>query len=182
VDGVTRKLNAPFMVIATQNNLYSTGTFPLPEPQLDRFLLSINMALPDMETQARLLKMHSQRGPQPADGGAILHAAELAAAQQECASLPVNDRVCRYITVICESLRKTDAGRGALSARASIAVMRAAQAAAWMESAPAVYPDHVKSVASAVLAHRLIIRDNRHGQGGDPLSLVGNVLQNTPVP
>lgn len=182
VDGVTRKLNAPFMVIATQNNLYATGTFPLPEPQLDRFLLSINMTLPDLETQAQLLKMHAQRGPQPADGGAILHASEVIAAQRECAAVPVNDRVCRYITVICESLRKTDAGRGALSARASIAVMRAAQAAAWMDNAPAVYPDHVKSIAPAVLAHRLILRDNRHGQTGDPAALVANVLQNAPVP
>jgi MoxR-like ATPase len=182
VDGVTRKLNPPFMVIATQNNLYATGTFPLPEPQLDRFLLSINMALPDMETQAQLLKLHASRGPQPPDTAPILHASEIVAAQREAAAVPVNDRVCRYITVICESLRKTDAGRGALSARASIAVMRAAQAVAWMENAPAVYPDHVKTVASAVLSHRLILRDNRHGQAGDPATLVANVLQNTPVP
>jgi MoxR-like ATPase len=182
VDGVTRRLNAPFMVIATQNNLYATGTFPLPEPQLDRFLLSISMSLPDMETQAQLLKMHAQRGPQPAPEGPLLHAADVVAAQQQCAAVPVNDRVCRYITVICESLRKTDAGRGALSARASIAVMRAAQAAAWMESAPAVYPDHVKSVAAAVLAHRLILRDNRHGQAGEPSALVANVLQSVAVP
>lgn len=182
VDGVTRKLNAPFMVIATQNNLYSTGTFPLPEPQLDRFLLSISMALPDMETQAQLLKMHAQRGPQPATEAPLLHASDIVSAQQQCAAIPVNDRVCRYITVICESLRKTDAGRGALSARASIAVMRAAQAAAWMENAPAVYPDHVKSVAAAVLAHRLIIRDNRHGQSGEPAALVANVLQSVAVP
>jgi MoxR-like ATPase len=182
VDGVTRKLNAPFMVIATQNNLYATGTFPLPEPQLDRFLLSIPMSLPDMETQAQLLKMHAQRGPQPPAEAPLLHAADIVAAQLEAAAVPVNDRVCRYITVICESLRKTDAGRGALSARASIAVMRAAQAAAWMESAPAVYPDHVKAVAAAVLAHRLILRDNRHGQTGEPAALVANVLQNVAVP
>src|SRR6185436_20352461 len=124
--------------------------------------------------------MHAQRGVQPPSEAAILHASDVVAAQQQCAAVPVNDRVCRYITVICESLRKTDAGRGALSARASIAVMRAAQAAAWIESAPAVYPDHVKSVAAAVLAHRLILRDNRHGQSGDPASLVANVLQNAP--
>ncbi len=182
VDGVTRKLNSPFMVIATQNNLYATGTFPLPEPQLDRFLLSIPMSLPDMETQAQLLKMHAQRGPRPPEEAALLHADEVVAAQEECAAVPVNDRVCRYITLICDSLRKTDAGRGALSARASIAVMRAAQAAAWLEQAPAVFPDHVKSVASAVLAHRLISRDNRHGQAGDPASIVANVLQSVPVP
>ena len=182
VDGVTRRLTSPFMVIATQNNLFSTGTFPLPEPQLDRFLLSISMGLPDLETQARLLQLHAQRGPQFQDNTPLLHADGIRAAQAEAAAVPVNDRVCRYITLVCESLRRSDAGRGTLSARAAIAVMRAAQAAAWLEEAKAVYPDHVKKVAPAVLAHRLIIKDNRHGQAADPASAVANVLENVPVP
>jgi MoxR-like ATPase len=182
VDGVTRTLQPPFMVIATQNNLYATGTFPLPEPQLDRFLLSIHMDLPDLDTQARLLQFHAQRGVTAPAEQPLLNAADILAAQQACAAVPVNDRVCRYITVLCEALRRTDAGRGSLSARASISVMRAAQAAAWLEDARAVYPDHVKAVAEAVLAHRLILRDTRHGQGGDARTLVRNVLENTPVP
>jgi MoxR-like ATPase len=182
VDGVTRKLTAPFMVIATQNNLYSTGTFPLPEPQLDRFLLSISMALPDLETQAQLLQMHAQRGSAPVVATPLLSADDLVAAQREVQSVLMNDRLCRYVTMICEALRKTDAGRGALSARASIALMRAAQAAAWLDSAKAVHPDHVKSVASAVLAHRLILRDNRHGQAADPAALVHAALASVAVP
>ncbi len=182
VDGVTRPLNSPFMVIATQNNQFSTGTFPLPEPQLDRFLLGINMTLPDLETQARLLKLHADRGPQFSETSPLLHADDIRAAQAEAASVPVNDRVCRYITLVCESLRRTDGGRGTLSARAAIAVMRAAQAAAWLEEAKAVYPDHVKKIASAVLAHRLILKDNRHGQATDPTTTIENVLSNVPVP
>jgi MoxR-like ATPase len=182
VDGVTRRLNSPFMVIATQNNLFSTGTFPLPEPQLDRFLLGINMTLPDLETQAKLLQLHAQRGPQFQETEPLLHADEIVAAQAEAAAVPVNDRVCRYITLVCESLRRTDGGRGTLSARAALAVMRAAQAAAWLDEAKAVYPDHVKKIAAAVLAHRLVIKDNRHGQAGDPVSTVENVLANVPVP
>lgn len=182
VDGVTRPLEAPFMVIATQNNVFATGTFPLPEPQLDRFLLSISMALPDLDTQAALLQMHAERGPQGAETTPILHSDEVRAAQREAAAVPVNDRVCRYITLICESLRRADGARGSLSARASIAVMRAAQAAAWLDEARAVYPDHVKKVAPAVLSHRLILRDSRHGQAGDAAQLVENVLANVPVP
>ena len=182
VDGVTRRLNSPFMVIATQNNQFSTGTFPLPEPQLDRFLLGINMTRPDLETQARLLKLHADRGPQFQETTPLLHADDIRAAQAEAAAVPVNDRVCRYITLVCESLRRTDGGRGTLSARAAIAVMRAAQAAAWLEEAPAVYPDHVKKIAAAVLAHRLVFKDNRHGPAGDPVTAVENVLANVPVP
>ena len=108
VDGVTRRLNSPFMVIATQNNQFSTGTFPLPEPQLDRFLLGINMTLPDLETQAKLLKLHADRGPQFQETTPLLHADDIRAAQAEAAAVPVNDRVCRYITLVCESLRRTD--------------------------------------------------------------------------
>lgn len=182
VDGVTRRLNAPFMVIATQNNVFSTGTFPLPEPQLDRFLLGINMFLPDLETQAKLLRLHAERGPAAVETSPLLHADDIRAAQAETAAVPVNDRVCRYITLICESLRRSDSGRGTLSARAAIAVMRASQAAAWLEDSKAVYPDHVKKVAAAVLAHRLILRDNRHGQVSDPTTMVENVLANVPVP
>lgn len=180
VDGVTRPLSAPFMVVATQNNLFSTGTFPLPEPQLDRFLLSINMTLPDLDTQARLLQMHAQRGPHLPEASPLLSAAEIRAAQQEAAAVPVNDRLCRYITLICESLRRADGAN--LSARAAIAVMRAAQAAAWLEEAKAVYPDHVKKVAAAVLAHRLILRDSRQGQASTPLAAVENVLAKVPAP
>ncbi len=182
VDGVTRPLSAPFMVIATQHNLFSTGTFPLPEPQLDRFLLSINMTLPDLDTQARLLQLHAQRGPQRQEISPLLHADDIRAAQQEAAAVPVNDRLCRYITLVCESLRRSDGGRTNLSARAAIAVMRAAQAAAWLDEAKAVYPDHVKKIAAAVLAHRLAPRDQRHGHASDPLATVESVLANVPVP
>ncbi len=182
VDGVTRPLAAPFLVIATQNNIYSSGTFPLPEPQLDRFLLSINMTLPDLETQARILLLHAGRGVQPASGTPILHAEDIAAMQQEVQRVTANDRLCKYVALICESLRKHEAGRGSLSARASIAVLRAAQAAAYLAGSNAVYPDHVKAVAPAVLSHRLAIRENRHQQGADPEQLIQTVLKNVPTP
>lgn len=182
VDGVTRKLESPFMVIATQNNLYSTGTFPLPEPQLDRFLLSIHMALPDAETQAQILELHAKHGAAPLPGAPVLHSDEVRAAQQAVSQIAVNDRICRYITAICEAVRKVEAGRTTLSARASIALMRAAQAAAWLDDAKAVHPDHIKAVAAPVLNHRIVQRESRHAQSTDPNAIVDNVLRTVPVP
>ncbi len=182
VDGVTRELAAPFMVIATQNNLYSSGTCPLPEPQLDRFLLSINMTLPDLETQSSILQLHAARGAAPQAETPLLHARDIAAMQQQVRQVAANDRICRYISLICESLRKQEGGRGSLSARASIAVLRAAQSAAFLAGAGAVYPDHVKTVAPAVLAHRLSIRDSRTQQGSDAEQVIATVLKNVPAP
>ncbi len=182
VDGITRPLASPFLVIATQNNAYSSGTFPLPEPQLDRFLLSITMTLPDLETQSQILQLHANRGSAPADTTPILTAAEIAQMQQAVRDIPANDRICRYIAFICESLRKQEGSRGCLSARASIAVLRAAQSAAYLAGAAAVYPDHVKMVAPAVLNHRLAVRENRGQAGPDAEQMIATVLRNAPTP
>jgi MoxR-like ATPase len=182
VDGVTRSLAAPFLVIATQNNAYSSGTFPLPEPQLDRFLMSINMTLPDLETQTHILQLHASMGTTPVETGPILTAGEIALMQQQVKAIPANDRICHYIAFICESLRKQEGSRGSLSARASIAVLRAAQATAYLAGANAVYPDHVKAVVPAVLSHRLNIREARGQQGPDAEQLIATVLRNAPTP
>lgn len=182
VDGVTRKLEAPFLVVATQNNLYSSGTFPLPEPQLDRFLLSINMTMPDLETQTTLLQLHAQRAHNPPSTDSILHADDVRAMQAEVSRIQVNERVCRYIANLCEEVRKQDAGRGGPSARASIAIMRAAQAMAYLTGSSAVHPDHVKAVAAPVMSHRIHGKDSRQGQAIDPEKLIAHVLQHLPVP
>ncbi len=182
VDGVTRALAAPFLVIATQNNAYSSGTFPLPEPQLDRFLMSINMTLPDLETQTHILQLHARMGTTAVETGPILTAAEIALMQQQVKAIPANDRICHYIAFICESLRKQEGSRGSLSARASIAVLRAAQATAFLAGANAVYPDHVKAVVPAVLSHRLNLREARGQQGPDAEQLIATVLRNAPTP
>jgi MoxR-like ATPase len=170
------------MVVATQNNLYASGTFPLPEPQLDRFLLSINMKMPDVETQASLLQLHAQRAQNPPSIEPILHSDDVRAMQGEVAQVQVNDRVCHYIANFCEDLRKQVGGRGGLSARASIALMRAAQALAYLTGNTAVYPDHVKEVAGPVMSHRIFSKDLRLNQSADPEQLIAYVLQHLPVP
>jgi len=177
IDGITRDLPRPFMVIATQNDTHSTGTFPLPEPQLDRFLLSLQMTLPDAVKQTEILLSHAARGAEPEiaphfdlDGETIL------SLQRKAAELPVSLAVAQYITSLCEALRRLSGSDESVSVRASLAILRAARANAFLESAPAVYPDHVQAVFPAVMRHRILSE-----QDFDPLELIGMALAKTAV-
>ena len=177
IDGITRDLPRPFIVIATQNDTHATGTFPLPEPQLDRFLLSLQMTLPDAGKQTEILLSHASRGADPEaapdfdlDGDTIL------SLQKRAAELPVSLAVAQYITALCEALRQLAGSNESVSVRASLAILRAARANAFLESAPAVYPDHVQAVFPAVMRHRILSE-----QDFDPLELIGMALSKTPV-
>ncbi|MGI8602006.1 MAG: AAA family ATPase [Verrucomicrobiales bacterium] len=157
IDGITRKLEAPFLVIATQNTVYASGTFPLPEPQLDRFLLSLTPQTPDLALLERILAMHAGRPQLQVEP--LLTTTEVREMQQAALSVPANDRLTGYIAALCHGTRKHEGLRGGLSPRAAISLMRAAQAVAWIESHPWVHPDDVKRVALPVLQHRLSTRD-----------------------
>jgi MoxR-like ATPase len=178
LDGVTRPLPEPFFVIATQNDTDRHGTFPLPEPQLDRFLLSIRMDLPAADIQQRILLAHAAgeiHGGTP--GGELLHPAAVMALQQSVKAVAVSAAVAAYITALCENLRRLAGSDHAVSVRASLGVMQAARAAAFLESAPAVYPDHVQALFPAVLRHRLVPED-----GSESAGLLAAALESTPVP
>ncbi len=177
IDGITRDLPRPFIVIATQNDTHATGTFPLPEPQLDRFLLSLRMTLPDAGKQTEILLSHAARGAEPEmspsfglDGETIL------ALQKKAAELPVSVAVAQYITALCEALRRLAGSNESVSVRASLAILRAARTNAFLESAPAVYPDHVQAVFPAVMRHRILSE-----QDFDPLELIAMALAKTAV-
>ncbi|MDP4623940.1 MAG: AAA family ATPase [Akkermansiaceae bacterium] len=178
IDGVTRDLPRPFIVIATQNDTHLTGTFPLPEPQLDRFLLSLEMTLPDAEKQTEIILSHAssdQGGEETPDFG--LDGAAILLLQEQAAAVPVSRAVAEYITALCEALRDLAGSRGSVSVRASLALLRAARANAFLESAPAVYPDHVQSVFPAVMRHRILC-----DQTFAPSELIGMALAQTKVP
>ncbi|MCX6875967.1 MAG: AAA family ATPase [Verrucomicrobia bacterium] len=177
LDGETRLLPEPFLVIATQNDTYATGTFPLPEPQLDRFLLSIAMTLPEPAVQSRILLAHAN-GEIPALNGdcALVSPAEIRALQEAVAALPVSAAIAEYITALCQGLRRLAGAEHAVSIRASLAILQAARAHAFLEAAPAVYPDHVQAVFSAVMRHRVLPHD-----GTDPALIVRTALEQTPV-
>ena len=178
IDGVSYTLPQPFMVIATQNDAHTTGTFPLPEPQLDRFLLSMVMSLPNAATQTEIILAHASRTtiiepPTSSDLSTqtILHL------QQQAAEVPVSAAIARYITNLCEALRRQAGSEESVSIRASLALLRAARANAFLESAPAVYPDHVQAIFGAVMRHRIL-----SDQGLDPLELIDVALAKTNIP
>ena len=182
VDGVSHRLPPPYMVIATQNSLYSSGTFPLPEPQLDRFLIAVTMVLPDAATQSQILALHASGGILGADVDPLMHADDVIVLQEAARAVPVNEKVCDYITAICESARRQRGMLQSISARAAIALMRAAQAVAYMEGHNAVYPDDVKRIAGAVLGHRLGIGDGLGGSAMSPEAAIEEIFKITPVP
>ncbi|MGB1128915.1 MAG: AAA family ATPase [Haloferula sp.] len=178
LDGTTHSLPEPFLVIATQNDSDRHGTFPLPEPQLDRFLLSIRMELPDAGTQKEILLGHA--GGEIAGNGsidALLQPEEILQLQKTVQQVPLHESMASYITALCETLRRLAGSDHSVSVRASLAVMQAARAAAFLEEAAAVHPDHVQSIFPAVLRHRLITAD-----GSDPLPLIRAALDSTEVP
>ncbi|MFN7343612.1 MAG: AAA family ATPase, partial [bacterium] len=129
IDGVSHRLPKPFMVIATQNDTHSSGTFPLPEPQLDRFLLSLRMSLPDAGTQTDILLSHASNNTEyleapdfGVDGETSQHL------QASVGSIPVSRPIAQYITDLCENLRKMAGSEQSVSIRASLALLRAARA------------------------------------------------------
>jgi len=177
IDGVSHILPKPFMVIATQNDTHTTGTFPLPEPQLDRFLLSLEMSLPDAKTQTEIVLAHASgeaRKNKQTDFG--LDGETIRELQAAAAELPVSRAIAEYITALCENLRKMAGSKQSVSIRASLAVLRAARANAFLEAAPAVYPDHVQAIFAATMRHR-ILSDQDH----DPMELIDNALSKTQV-
>lgn len=178
IDGITRDLPQPFIVIATQNDTHTTGTFPLPEPQLDRFLLSLEMVLPDAGKQTEIIMAHSARG---ADAAPVpdfdLDCGKILALQKVAAEVPVSKVIAEYITALCESLRRLAGSNQSVSIRASLAMLRAAKANAFLEGAPAVYPDHVQAVFAAVMRHRILSE-----QDFDPLEIIAMALSKTEIP
>ena len=181
VDGVTRPIQAPFLVIATQNTLYSAGTFPLPEPQLDRFLLSLTPPTPDAALLGEILALHSSKPhlPQP---GPLLTAAEVREAQEQVLRVPANERITGYIAALSHAVRKHEGLRGGLSPRAAIALLRASQAIAWLEGHPAVYPDDVKKAVIPVWLHRLPLRETADSSESGARQWLEHLLKVVPVP
>jgi MoxR-like ATPase len=178
IDGVTHILPKPFIVIATQNDTHATGTFPLPEPQLDRFLLSLEMTLPDAATQAEIVLAHAGGLlEKEMDAACFLDIQSILDLQKQASQVPVSAAIAHYITALCEALRQLAGSDQSVSIRASLALLRAARANAFLESAPAVYPDHVQAIFPAVMRHRIL-----SDQGLDPLEMIEIALARTEIP
>jgi MoxR-like ATPase len=181
VEGVTRPLPSPFIVLATQNPIEYEGTFPLPEAQLDRFLLRIHLGYPEPAQEVAVLQGQMVRHPIE-DLRPVTTAQELQALQQAVRRVHVEPQVQRYIVHIVGMTRDHgDVYLGA-SPRGSLALMRAAQARAMLAGRDYVIPDDIKVLAGAALAHRLIMSPEARMRSSTALAVVRHVLQEVPVP
>ena len=181
VEGITRPLPQPFIVLATQNPIEYEGTFPLPEAQLDRFLLRIHLGYPAPADEASVLQRQMLRHPIE-DLTAMTSASELQQLQQAVRSVHVDPQLQRYIVHLVGLTRDhPDVYLGA-SPRGSLALMRAAQARAMLLGRDYVIPDDVKALAVAALAHRLIMSPEARMRNATASAVVTSVLQEVPVP
>src|SRR6266480_747072 len=157
VDGQTYTLEPPFLVIATQNPVDHEGTFPLPEAQLDRFLIRLSLGYPALEEESKMLQRLQHVHPIE-KLGTVVSAQEVLACQEAIRDVYVDDKVRRYLLEIVQSTREHDDVQLGGSPRASIALFRTAQALAAMSGRNFVLPDDVKRMVMPVLGHRLILR------------------------
>jgi MoxR-like ATPase len=158
-DGQTYPLAAPFFVIATQNPVYQIGTFPLPESQLDRFLMRIDLGYPDPALERQLL-MGRDRRDLLSTLGAALTPQQLLLLQTKVATVHASEALLDYVQAVIKFTRTSTLFENGLSPRAAIALLRAAQAWALMHGHSGVLPEDVQAVLPAVVAHRLAPRDN----------------------
>ena len=178
--GVTRKLQEPFLVIATQNPVEIQGTFPLPEAQLDRFLLRLTPGYPSKEESVQILSRFLNASPLETLQS-VCAKEEIVAAQQSLSACEVSRPVQEYIVALCESTRRNENAQLGVSPRGMLALMRACQAYALIQGRSFVTPDDVQKLAVPVLAHRVIAR-GLYGKSGTGESIVQKALQDTPVP
>ncbi|MCA9178228.1 MAG: MoxR family ATPase [Planctomycetales bacterium] len=181
VDGITHTLRPPFLVIATQNPVDHEGTFPLPEAQLDRFLMKFSLGYPAFDEELRMLEMLEKEHPlnrlQP-----VVQAADLVACQQAVRTVHVDVKVRQYIMQLVHETREHDDLALGASPRASIALFRASQAMAALRGRNFVQPDDVKRIAQPVLAHRLILKPESRLRRVTAQQIVDEMLAEIAVP
>ncbi len=184
VDGTSRPLPAPFVVIATQNPVESHGTYPLPEAQLDRFLFKLLVTDPPVEVEQRIVRHHAD-GFDPTDLSRLLpatNAAEITAMQEYARGVRVEDAVVAYIVDLVRRSRDDKAIELGASPRAGIALARAAQVIAASEGRTFVTPDDVKPVVAPVLRHRLLLHPDAQLQGVTADERIEEIVKSAPVP
>ncbi|WP_436231879.1 AAA family ATPase [Cellulomonas cellasea] len=186
VDGLARPLPDPFMVIATQNPVEYEGTYPLPEAQLDRFLLKLNLPLPERAHEVEVLARHAA-GFDPRDLRAagvrpVAGAGALAQARAEVARVQVAPEVLGYVVDLCRATRQSPSLSLGVSPRGATALLATSRAWAWMSGRPYVTPDDVKALAHPTLRHRVQLRAEAELEGVTTESVLDTVLASVPVP
>lgn len=180
VEGVTYRLEEPFMVIATQNPVETKGTFDLPEAQLDRFLIKTNMGYPTHEENVEILS-RKINGITTA-GSSVANAEDILEARKEVQGVYVHRDLLSYAANICEATRNDKNLLLGASPRAMIALVRVSQAKAAIEGRDYVLPDDIKYAAIPVLAHRIIFRNSFISREDMGRELITKIIESTPVP
>jgi MoxR-like ATPase len=180
-DGESRDLPRPFFVLATQNSIEMTGTYPLPEAQLDRFFMRLSLGYPDRESEAAILSRQQVSHPLELVNS-VLHVDELLTLQAAVRDVFVHDTVRDYIVEVVRATRESAQLLMGSSPRGSLYLMRASQAHAAIEGVEFVRPDDVKAVAAAVLGHRVLARSELRSKGGTTEQVIARILEHVPVP
>lgn len=186
VDGVPRPLPDPFLVAATQNPVEYEGTYPLPEAQLDRFLLKLTVPLPSREEEINVLTRHSE-GFNPRDLASagisrVAGPADLEAARAAVSRTKVSPEIAGYVVDICRATRESPSLSLGVSPRGATALLSTARAWAWLTGRDYVIPDDVKALALPTLRHRIHLRPEAEMEGVTADSVITSVLAHVPVP
>ena len=187
VDGVSRRLPRPFLVAATQNPIEYEGTYPLPEAQLDRFLVKVVLPIPDREAELEILRRHAE-GFDPRDVAAAgverrgRRRRTSRRARPPCGEVTVSPDVAGYVVDIARATRESPSLSLGVSPRGATALLRAARAWAWLSGRDFVTPDDVKALAHATLVHRLGLRPEAELEGVEVDQVLASALGSVPVP
>lgn len=181
VDGATHPLPAPFFVVATQNPIEQYGTYPLPEAQLDRFMMRISIGYPDKESEERMINdivagKRAEGAPQVADTDSLL------SIMDEVKQVGICAEVVSYIAHLIELTRESEYLTLGASPRAAIAAAQASQAAAYLAGRDYVTPDDVKKVFKPVIAHRVMLATRTRAEGHDAQWVIERIMKSVKVP
>ena len=182
IEGTTMKLEEPFIVIATQNPIEYEGTYPLPEAQLDRFLVKIGVGYPSADEELEIVE---RRNPRRADQPTVEQVStreDILAMQQEVEDVHIDQAVERYAIEIVRKTRSHKAVEIGASPRGSLAIVKLAKANAWLNGREYVIPDDVKRVASASLSHRLILKPEGWLKGEKTGAIIDEIIRDVQVP
>ena len=183
-DGVTRQLPAPFFVIATQNPIETGGTFPLPEAQMDRFLMKLSIGLPDEENECRIMERSLKRivsGGWENDISAVADAQTIALARREASQVQVSEDLIRYIADLVKTTRERPDVEAGVSPRGTLALLHSAQSLAFLEGRSFVVPEDITRLAVPVCAHRLVL--TRHiGRTAGQRVVMEDIVRTVAVP
>ena len=186
VDGVSRPLPAPFLVAATQNPVEYEGTYPLPEAQLDRFLLKLTMPLPGRQDEMEVIRRHAAgfdpRDLTAAGVRAVAGAADLAKARQAVASVAVEPVIIAYIVDLVRATRSAPSFLLGVSPRGGTALLNTSRSWAWLSGRSFVTPDDVKALALPCLRHRVALQPEAQMDGVRVDDVLGSILASVPVP